>query len=481
MLNEIFINILSMSTIASVVFLCILFARKFIKSKVNLKNSSLLWIIFIVVLIIPLNFESQLSIKNFIDTNRTYTLTESKDDATNQSSKTDFIAYENVQNKNINYIDLLSAIWIIVTISLILKDIYIYKSLDKEEVFEISDEVLKIFEECKFKLNIKKNIKLVIQEKIKTPSLYGIFNTKILLTKEILNFSDLELKCIFIHELNHYKDKHHVCYLLFGIIEKIHWFNPIVKIAFKIIKQDLEIITDNNVLKTNITLKEYCKTILKVATNCGLSKIEMPSISNSKTDIERRIKEMKNSNIKTSLVILVIAIITLSLITVSLASDKIVNENKIDNEIVNEIFNEIDDEIENEIVEKVEYILPLDNIKVSSPFGKRIHPITKEERLHSGIDLVAEEGTKVKAVADGVVETATYDAQKGNYVEIKHADGSVSSYQHGSAILVEVGDVIKAGDEIMLVGATGMATGPHLHFEIKNSDGEYMDVNEMIE
>ena len=46
------------------------------------------------------------------------------------------------------------------------------------------------------------------------------------LTKEILNFSDLDLKCIFIHELNHYKYKHHMCYLLFGIIEKIHWFNP---------------------------------------------------------------------------------------------------------------------------------------------------------------------------------------------------------------------------------------------------------------
>ena len=481
-LKILFINILSMSTIASIVFLFISIARKIIKNKVDFEKCSLLWIIFIFVLIIPLNFESKLSIKNYIQIDKKFTLnpTEIFYDEVYESEN---IFLENNENINLTYKEIFSIIWIIVSITLIIKDTYIYNTcIDKKKTSKLENNILELLATCKKELHIKKDIKLVVQDKIRTPMLYGIFNTKILITNEILNFSTEELKCIFVHELNHYKNNHHLLYLIFEMIEKIHWFNPFINIAFKIIKEDLEIITDNNALKSNITKKEYCKTILKVASMCcSMKEYKMPTICGNKKTLERRIKQMKSKNnyTKISLVLLGMVILMISVITVSLASDKVnyAKENEIAN--LNNIFEKVEKEdMQNE--EKVEYILPIENVVVTAKFGTRIHPITREEKFHSGIDLKAEEGTNIKAAADGIVEVATYDKEKGNYVEIKHKDGSISGYHHGAKILISVGDTVKAGEEIMTVGKTGMATGPHLHFEIRSKDGEYLDINQMI-
>ena len=73
------------------------------------------------------------------------------------------------------------------------------------------------------------------------------------------------------------------------------------------------------------------------------------------------------------------------------------------------------------------------------------------------------------------------DTNYENNVVVEHNDGVLSKYAHGSKLLVVEGDRVNAGDEIMLVGQTGMATGPHLHFEMQNADGEYIDVNQMFE
>ena len=478
MLELLFIDILSMSTIASIVFLIILIARKCIKDKVNQENTNLLWIIFMIVLFIPLNFQSYLSIKNFVNLDKTYVLTESiqlnneilhKDDGNIISEDTEKLDLQEIA----------SIVWISVALSLIVADGLIYKSLNVKKSIEIPEKVSKILKECQKELNIEKDIQIVIQDKIQMPSLYVIFNTKILLTEEILNFSDNELKCIVAHELNHYKRNHHIFYIIFNILERIHWFNPIIKLAFKTIKQDLEIITDNSVLKTNITVKEYCMAILKITELCNLKENKMPSICSGKKEIERRIIQMKNNNIKNSIFIIVATILAVSVLTISFASDKVTKANNENIEMIGEIFSELDKQ--EEIIPKVEYIVPIEYTNVSLPFGTRIHPITKEEMTHTGIDLAAKEGTKVKAAASGVVEVATFDNEKGNYVEIKHIDGSVSSYHHGSTILVEVGDSVQVGEEIMIVGKTGNATGTHLHFEVRNANNEYMDVNVLIQ
>ena len=115
--------------------------------------------------------------------------------------------------------------------------------------------------------------------------------------------------------------------------------------------------------------------------------------------------------------------------------------------------------------------LPLDNDSywVSSEFGKRKNPFSGEMKNHNGIDLAADEGTPVYAIKDGAVYTAIdNDAEFGNYIILSHDQGKMTSvYAHLSKIFVDRYQYVKKGEVIGLVGQTGMATGPHLHFEIR--------------
>lgn len=118
---------------------------------------------------------------------------------------------------------------------------------------------------------------------------------------------------------------------------------------------------------------------------------------------------------------------------------------------------------------------PLDKIQIGSRFGKRLHPILGEYRLHAGVDYRASMGSPVYAVADGVVTVSGYDDASGNKIAIKHSDGFVSYYMHLSQRSVSVGTHVAARQFIGKVGSTGRSTGPHLHFGFKNPQGQWID------
>lgn len=113
---------------------------------------------------------------------------------------------------------------------------------------------------------------------------------------------------------------------------------------------------------------------------------------------------------------------------------------------------------------------PIEKGDISSHFGYRVSPITQKYSLHKGIDISANENTKIYAVYDGVVDKAEYNSVNGNYVIIKHSDSLKTTYNHCNKLLVKKGDVIKKGECIALVGATGYTTGNHLHFEMILND-----------
>lgn len=112
--------------------------------------------------------------------------------------------------------------------------------------------------------------------------------------------------------------------------------------------------------------------------------------------------------------------------------------------------------------------------KITSRFGGRENPISGVYAQHTGIDIAADSGTDILAAYDGVVESTGTEDKAGNYVKLLHSDGSETLYCHCSEIIVDDGDAVRAGDTIALVGETGWATGPHLHFEI-HIDGERTD------
>ncbi|MEO7742386.1 MAG: M23 family metallopeptidase [Usitatibacter sp.] len=114
---------------------------------------------------------------------------------------------------------------------------------------------------------------------------------------------------------------------------------------------------------------------------------------------------------------------------------------------------------------------PVEFSRVSSGFGGRFHPIFKNWRAHTGVDFVAPRGTRVIASADGHVVSAGPRGGYGNAVEIRHGGGTTTLYAHlsGFARDLRAGSRVRQGEPIGFVGATGYATGPHLHYEFKSA------------
>lgn len=105
--------------------------------------------------------------------------------------------------------------------------------------------------------------------------------------------------------------------------------------------------------------------------------------------------------------------------------------------------------------------------RVSDRFGWRVHPITRRKNFHKGLDIAAPTGTKIQAARSGRVVFAGALKGYGNIVILDHGGGLKSRYAHCSKLHVKRGQHIRQGQKIAEVGATGMATGPHLHFEIR--------------
>jgi murein DD-endopeptidase MepM/ murein hydrolase activator NlpD len=111
---------------------------------------------------------------------------------------------------------------------------------------------------------------------------------------------------------------------------------------------------------------------------------------------------------------------------------------------------------------------PLEFRRISSVFGGREHPILGGWRMHKGTDYAASSGTPVRAIGDGVVSRAGWGSGYGNLLEIRHRNGYVTRYGHLSRFAsgVRVGSRVAIGQTVAYVGSTGLATGPHLHFEV---------------
>ena len=118
---------------------------------------------------------------------------------------------------------------------------------------------------------------------------------------------------------------------------------------------------------------------------------------------------------------------------------------------------------------------PVENFNVTSPFGYRIHPITGINTFHNGIDIGIPLNTNIRAQADGIVNKIWISPKGGLQLRITYKNGLIVGYAHLDSVEVGINQKVSAGQLIALSGNTGLSTGPHLHYTIKDKQGNYID------
>lgn len=122
---------------------------------------------------------------------------------------------------------------------------------------------------------------------------------------------------------------------------------------------------------------------------------------------------------------------------------------------------------------------PLKGGWISSYYGDRIDPFTGKKVFHKGVDITGKRGSKILSVADGIISWTGKRTGYGQLVEINHGNGYITRYAHNKELMVKIGERVRKGQPIAIMGSTGRSTGPHVHFELLR-DGKIINPHSFI-
>ena len=288
-----------------------------------------------------------------------------------------------------------------------------------------------------------------------TPMLGGLLQPQLILPE--LELSQEELEGVLSHELTHWRHRDLWIKWLAALAVCVHWFNPAARLLAERLDRDCELYCDQTVARDwdRPRRARYGELLLRLA--AGGKEKPSAALFSQKQRLEERLTAMMNGKNygKKAFVLGAAACLTLALATTALGAytgPAVVEE-----------------QLKEAGVEATPVMLdwPIEagnTIELSMNFATRVHPITGKITSHEGIDLPRAGGTPVLAAADGTVLEAAFDTSDGNYVLLRHGD-MTTKYAHLREYTVEPGETVSTGDQIGLVGRTGMATGDHLHFE----------------
>ena len=287
-----------------------------------------------------------------------------------------------------------------------------------------------------------RNLKVV---KTNTPVPFSFFNC-VFLPKTVDDLGILE------HEAAHVRQYHWIDLMIVELVSIILWFNPVMIVYKRSLKQQHEYLSDRSVLRNGIDIGEYLTSIkqqIELAISSPLtSEFYFQSI---KTRINMLTKE-RTSVFGLAMYTFVLPIIICLLMAFSPPTHfQIMERGEMDSS-----------------QEQISLCLPIEknNFLLESGYGERQHPVLGVMRLHTGIDLVTAEGVPVVSTEHGVVIKAQLAHSWGNIIIVQH-DGTYStSYSHLKTMNVKEGDKVQKGQVIGLVGHTGLSAKDHLHFEL---------------
>lgn len=404
------------------------------------------------------------------------------------------LSNETVRNASTLPIRLASIIWLfgIVAVALYLAagHIRMAVAVRKEACSGAPGELQQIFECTRRNCGIRRHIGLKLTRVVSSPTLFGFFSPVVLIPHHLANQLDAaDWECVFRHEFTHFKRKDIGVNALFALLAAVHWFNPLIWHSLHRMRIDQETSCDAIVLKNTGATEAYANCMVKIL-EIGVSQrraVAGVRFSGYKNQIARRIVMIRHFQptkkrvtfIGMSIVIAVALIALPSALAKEDARDgALAPEREILSPPVQSNEGEGISESPSRIGELETLIMPASG-RIASTFGYRTHPVSEKKSLHDGVDIANEEGTAIYAAAAGRVIRAEYAAEKGLSIVIEHAEGLQSEYRHMSELLVQEGATVQSGEQIGLMGSTGQATGPHLHFSIIK-DGEYADPAEFI-
>lgn len=341
----------------------------------------------------------------------------------------------------------------------------------------------------------------------RAPLTFGVFRPTVLLPED-LPVGDAQFQLILAHELAHIRRKDCLRKLLLTVCLCLYWWNPLVWLMVWLANRDMELACDEAVLRAlgPDCKKAYALTLLDMAQRNPKS---APLCSGfAKSSAEERIRAIlsfKRIPAWVGICVAILFVLTASVFTTQAVSPSAIPEMEpaVQEEIPEENVavsvpvseplpttppimpeQEAESEIELETQTRSEapaYIFPLEDtsVEVTNPYGWQAHPVTKQKSLHSGVDLAADYGTNVLAVADGTVLDCSYDAAYGYILTLAHKDGVQTQYAHLSEFLVKAGDAVRQGQIIAKTGGSGWSTGSHLHLGVL-IDGEAVDPLEAL-
>lgn len=395
-ISNIFNSVLDISLVSSVIGVVIILLRQVLKNRVNSKWIYFIWFILLFKLLVPINIQSVVSIFNFtpgyvVDNHYVENLnieyenlqqdyesiiSQNMDKEILNFEDTEIVELDKVENalksyKTKKYIleYVLPIIWVVgcilmllwITVTNVILSLKLRKNNFKDERLE------KILEKCKTKINVNAKLHLVVSNVVSTPAIVGIFKVKILIPKEILDLSDENIEYILLHELSHYKRKDIWINYILILIQSIHWFNPIIWLCFKLIRNDLELATDEYTLKylEENRYESYANALietLKVSKRANIVPSMIGMIDN-KENIKRRIIMIKSLEIfkRKKVVITIFCICIIILFSVLLLTipkksevkDELDNLESSQNQKNEEINNDENEFIEEDLTEKI--------------------------------------------------------------------------------------------------------------------------------
>ncbi|NHO88019.1 peptidoglycan DD-metalloendopeptidase family protein [Pseudoteredinibacter isoporae] len=322
-----------------------------------------------------------------------------------------------------------------------------------------SGDDYEMLEQARAAFGCRRNIKLVISRSSNSAFTVGTVSPIICLPGKLWNeLSRSDQQAILYHEVAHVKACDDLLLYGLNLIRCVFFFHPAMCYAQAQISQQRERLTDITVIESGkIKPRQYAKALLNYIEKSTLKRFEnvAPGVGGQYLLMKIRIEAMMNNRFKQLLWQKVSALLLMAfMISIVLPMETLAKAELLDNEAAGIQFNK-----------------PMENIRISSSFGMRKHPISGKDKFHKGIDLPAALGSKVFAVAGGrVVKVKCKNLNKPNYVFIDHGQGMVSRYFQIDEVRVRENDWVKPGQHIAEIGGPHMGTGPHLHFELYKDD-----------